>query len=79
MKLLDEQVLEGNIGEAIAQYIADKKPLGVFFMGIIVDEGLVKPPEVLMSAEIRFDWLAGQLEDLARLYREKAKNQDYCQ
>lgn len=78
MKLPDEQILDGNIGEAIIQYIADRKPLGIFFMAIIGDESFVKS-EILMSARIRFDWLAEQLEVLAEAYREKAKDQDYCQ
>ena len=78
MKLPDEQTIDGDIKDAIIQYCEEKKPLGIFFMGIIGDGQSVKP-EIMMSARIHFDWLAGQLEELVKLYREKAKDQDYCQ
>ena len=70
MKLPDEQIIEGDIGDAITRYIAEKKPLGIFFMGICGDRKFIKPPDVIMSATIRMDWLADQLEELAKLYRQ---------
>lgn len=77
MKLPNEETIDGDIKDAIVQYCEEKKPLGIFFMGITGDEQTqIVKLAIIINASIRFDWLANQLEELARMYRERAKSND---
>ena len=74
------KILEGNLGEVIAQYIDDQKPLGIFFFGVTdAGDGEVSMPAVFLSANFRLDWLADKLEELAKFYRQEATKQEYSQ
>ena len=74
MVLPNEEIIEGNIAAGIAEYIENRKPVAVFFMGITQDgDSIGKNVDIIVSENIRFDWLATQLDKLAEMYREESK------
>ncbi len=74
------KTIEGNLEDAIVNYLSEQKPVGVFFFGIIdAGNGMLHEPTVFLSANFRLDWLADKLEELARFYRREAAKQEYSQ
>ena len=72
--------IEGNLIEAIERCIDEQKPVGMFFFGIMdVGDGKAARLPALFSANLRLDWLADELEAMAKFYRLEAAKQEYCQ